>query len=110
MRSYEKKNQHIAFTINENDDLVETKFYETLAPCQFLMEQLDHPTRVIKSKTFKKTGILKLNDWKRNYQKWLDKGYVCGDTIEKVGLLREFSISQFTYQTIEQFNAIKKEV
>lgn len=53
---------------------------------------------------------MKLNDWKNNFSKWLEKGYVCGDTIEKIGLLREFSISQFTYQTIEQYLAVEKEV
>lgn len=40
----------------------------------------------------------------------MNKGYVCGDTIEKVGLLREFSISQFTYQTKAQYQAIEKEI
>ena len=74
------------------------------------MQQLDHPNYISRSKTFKKNGILKLNYWKHNYNKWLDKGFVCGDTIEKVGLLREFSLSQFTYQTIEQYLAIEKEV
>ena len=110
MRSYENKRPHQAFNITETDEIVETEFYEGIAPSQFFLEELDNPSKLKRSKTFKKTGILKLNDWKRNYQKWLDIGYVCGDTIEKVGLLREFSLSQFTYQTIEQYLAIEKEV
>ena len=73
-------------------------------------EQLDNPQSIKRSKVFKKTGILKLNDWRNNSNKWLDKGYFCGDTIEKTGLLREFSISQFTYHTKEQYQAIEKEV
>jgi hypothetical protein len=76
----------------------------------FFLQQLDNPNHVLRSKTFKKTGIFKLNDWKNNHDKWLEKGFVCGDTIEKSGILREFSISQFTYQTIEQYLAIEKEV
>ena len=73
-------------------------------------QQLDTPNKVKRSKVFIKKGILKLNDWKNNCDKWLEKGYVCGDTIEKTGILREFSLSQFTYQTIEQYLAIEKEV
>lgn len=110
MRSYEKKRKHQAFNINENDEIIETEFYQSLSPSEFLLQQLDNPNSVKRSKVFKKNGILKLNDWKNNAAKWLTNGYVCGDTIEKVGLLREFSISQFTYQTIEQYKAIEKEV
>lgn len=109
MRSYEKK-KHQAFTINESEEIIETNFYETDNPSKFFLEQLDNPQSVRRSKVFKKTGILKLNDWRNNSDKWLDKGYFCGDTIEKTGLLREFSISQFTYHTKEQYQAIEKEV
>jgi hypothetical protein len=110
MRSYENHRPHQAFNITETGDTLQTEFYNDLSPSIFFLQQLDHPTNVYRSKTFKKTGILKLNDWKNNCNKWLDKGYVCGDTIEKVGILREFSISQFTYQTIDQYLAIEKEV
>jgi hypothetical protein len=110
MRSYENKRQHQSFTINENQEIVETEFYDNLPPSKFFLQQLDNPNHVTRSKTFKKTGILKLNDWKNNHDNWLDKGFVCGDSIEKTGILREFSISQFTYQTIEQYLAIEKEV
>jgi hypothetical protein len=110
MRSYENNRHHQSFTINETDDILETEFYADLPPSKFFLQQLDNPNHVLRSKTFKKTGILKLNDWKHNYDKWLDKGFVCGDTIEKTGILREFSISQFTYQTIEQYLAVEKEV
>ncbi len=110
MRSYELKRKHQSFTITENDEILETEFYDGIAPSQFFLLQLDNPNHILRSKTFKKTGILKLNDWKNNYSKWLDKGFVCGDNIEKVGLLREFSLSQFTYQTIDQYLAIEKEV
>jgi hypothetical protein len=110
MRSYENNRHHQSFTINETDDILETEFYTGLPLSQFFLQQLDNPNHVTRSKTFKKTGILKLNDWKNNHDKWLDKGFVCGDTIEKTGILREFSISQFTYQTIEQYLAIEKEV
>lgn len=101
---------HQGFSIIENDEVVETNFYDTDNPSKIFLEQLDNPQAIRRSKVFKKKGILKLNDWRNNSDKWLNKGYVCGDTIEKTGLLREFSISQFTYQTIEQYQAIEKEV
>ena len=109
MRSYEKK-KHQAFNITKSDELVETEFYETDNPSKFFLKQLDNPNRVSRSKVFLKKGILKLNDFRNNSHKWLDKGYMCGDTIEKVGLLREFSISQFTYHDREQYQAIEREV
>lgn len=108
MRSYEKKH-HQAFSITETDELVKTEFYETGNPSKFFLEQLDNPDAVKRSKVFKKKGILKLNDFRNNSSKWLDKGYVCADTIEKIGLLREFSISQFTYHNQEQYKAIERE-
>ena len=110
MRSYETKRHHQSFTITSDDSVVETEFYKDLPPSEFFLQQLDKPTRIKRSKVFIKKGILKLNDWKNNADKWLDKGYVCGDTIEKTGILREFSLSQFTYQTILQYLAIEKEV
>jgi hypothetical protein len=85
--------------------LVETEFYETDNPSKFFLEQLDNPQSIKRSKVFKKKGILKLNDWRNNSNKWLDKGYVCGDSIEKTGLLREFSISEFTCQTVNIINS-----
>ena len=110
MRSYEGNRHHQAFTINNSDDIVETEFYNNVSPSSFFLQQLDSPNKVKRSKVFIKKGILKLNDWKNNADKWLDSGYVCGDTIEKTGILREFSLSQFTYLTIEQFKKIEKEV
>ena len=103
MRSYETKRHHQAFSITSNDNILETEFYDGLSPSKFFLQQLDQPSKIKRSKVFIKKGILKLNDWKNNADKWLDKGYVCGDTIKKTGILREFSLSQFTYQTIEQF-------
>lgn len=110
MRSYENKRHHQSFTISNNGDTITTNFYDGLSPSQFFLQQLDTPNRISRSKVFMKKGILKLNDWKNNADKWLEKGYLCGDTIEKTGILREFSLSQFTYQTIEQYVAIEKEV
>ena len=110
MRSYENERYHQSFNITNNGDTVKTEFYDGIPPSKFFLQQLDTPSKVKRSKVFIKKGILKLNDWKNNADKWLDKGYVCGDTIEKTGILREFSLSQFTYQTIEQYLAIEKEV
>lgn len=74
----------------------------------FSFNKLDSQNKVKRSKVFLKKGILKLKDWKNNADKWLESGYVCGDTIEKTGILREFSLSQFTYQTIDQYDVVLK--
>ena len=52
---------------------------------------------------------MKLNDYKNNLEKWKKLGFEPGDTIYKVGLLRELSLSQITYQTLEQHKAIERE-
>ena len=74
------------------------------------MNQLENPHRVNRSKVFIKQGILKINDARCHNKRWSSVGRVAGDSIQKSGLLREFSLSQFTFQTLEQYKSISKEV
>lgn len=106
MRSYESKKNH--YTFDEN--LIETYFYKDIVPSEFFLKELMvNSEKVNRSKSFKKQGILKTNEFKNNADKWLEYGLVCGDSIEKSGLLRELSLSQFTFKSINQLLAIEKE-
>ena len=51
-----------------------------------------------------------MNDFRQHRKKWLLLNKIAGDTIDKIGLLREFSVSQFTFLTIEQYLEIEKEI
>jgi hypothetical protein len=109
VRSYEKKTNHDAVKI-ENDDFIFTDFYDKQTPAHLFMSNLSEPHKVTRSKVFIKPAILKLNESKKNASRWKGVGRKAGDTIQKSGLLREFSLSQFTFQSLEQYRNIEKEV
>lgn len=110
MRSYENKKEHDTVEIN-GDEMVMKPYIDDKKPAEFFLNELkNNPTEVKRGKIFIKQGILKLNDAKQHQSRWGIVGRVAGDGIEKSGLLREFSLSQFTFQSVEQFKAISKEV
>jgi hypothetical protein len=109
MRSYEKR-EHEEVNINDDEQLVLSPYLKGVTPAEFFMSQLDNPRFIKRSKVFVKQGILKINDARIHSQRWLRVGRMPGDTIQKSGLLREFSLSQFTFQTIEQFKNLSREV
>jgi len=110
MRSYENKKKHYTFELHETLGYIETSFYNENIPSQYFLSQFREINRIKRSKPFKKKGILKVNEYKNNLNKYEELGFNCGDTIEKSGMLRELSLSQFTFKTIEQLKAIEKEM
>jgi len=60
--------------------------------------------------SFVKQGILKPNDYKQRRTKYQALGLVPGDGLFKPGLMREFSLSQFTFNTMDQFVKWEKEI
>jgi hypothetical protein len=109
MRSYESNKKHFTFEL-KNGCYDETNFYIETIPSEYFLNQLKESCQIKRSKPFKKTSILKLNDYRHNVTKYEELGLECGDSIEKSGMLRELSLSQFTFKTIEQLKAIEKEI
>jgi len=108
-RSYEKGKQHSEFNI---DDCIELNDYNNSkeTPAKFFLNSLKEDSqRVERQKPFIKTGILKVNDFRNRQGKYLEMGINPGDSIIKSGLLREFSPSQFTYKSLEQYKNIIRE-
>ncbi len=114
MRSYEKKKHEtpimsdndkrtIAFTVNYHEN-------EKITPAELFMKALDNPTSVERAKPFIKNGILKINEARKNQERWKAVGRLAGDTIQKSGLLREFSPSQFTFLDLKQYKSICREI
>jgi hypothetical protein len=110
MRSYENKKEHD--TIEANGNELNIKPYpDGKKPAQFFLDELENnPTNIRRGRVFIKQGILKINDARNNNVRWSNVGREVGDSIEKSGLLREFSLSQFTFKNIEQFKNISREV
>lgn len=78
-------------------------------PAEEFMVKLSKPNKVTRANPFLQRYILKPNEWRKNYKQWERSQVVWGDSIEKVRLLKEFSLSQFTYQTFEQYKAWQRE-
>lgn len=110
MRSYENKKEHETVEF-DGKEMVIKPYPDGKKPAEFFLDELtNNPSEVKRGRTFIKQGILKINDAKQHQSRWGIVGRLAGDSIEKSGLLREFSLSQFTFQSLEQFKAISKEV
>ncbi len=109
MRSYESHKNHDSLTI-ENGEIKTTGYYSDLPPSEYFLFQLLHPEYINRSKVFRKKTILKINDFRLHRKKWILLNKFAGDTINKIGLLREFSLSQFTFKSLKQYQSLDKEV
>ncbi len=108
-RSYESKRPHQAF-LNIDGNPTPTADYSKYNPAQFILLNIrDNPQSVKLPLPFLKTGILKPAAYKNNYRgTWAKSPLLPGDNILKVGRPSYFSLSQFTYRTLEQYNHWKK--
>ncbi|MEC4811900.1 MAG: hypothetical protein SAK29_01250 [Scytonema sp. PMC 1069.18] len=114
-RGYEVKKAHSAVdgeTVAEGDEVVFMKSERYGAknnPAKDLMNQLlENPKSVKRQLPAIKSGILKISDYKNLADKYDKLGIEPGDGILRTFLLQEFSLSQFTFQTYEQYMMWKK--
>jgi hypothetical protein len=107
MRSYTPR-EHTAFELAADDLQVLREDYHPSN--EFLSMLQENPQRVKRSEVYLNTKILKIRDWRRNYTSWQYSEAFPGCTVENAALLRELSLSQFTFQTHEQYKAWSKEV
>lgn len=104
MRSYSKRNQII---LDNSENL--TIYRDDVNTARLFFENLTNINTVIRSTVFLRESILKINDYRHHSVKWDYTDVYPGCTIEKAGLIREFNLAQFTYNTINQYNSWKKE-
>ncbi len=69
----------------------------------FLNQILTNPEAIRRQTPAIKKGILKLKDYKNLSEKYDRLGIEPGDSILRTVLLQEFSLSQFTFKTYEQY-------
>lgn len=103
MRSYSKKEHNI---YELEDDLVLVGKGNS---SKKFLTSLINPNNVPRSKVYTKVRILKIKDYRNNYSKYQDSNLFPGCTIEQGALLREFSISQFTFNNYDQYKSWKLE-
>lgn len=108
MRSYGKRANR-AVQVNDTNKILITVGYEPAN--EFLKEVYENPNKVNRSKAFIDESILKIPTYKANYDsRWENSTVFPGCTIERVRLLREFSLNQFTYKNSEQFRCWEREI
>jgi hypothetical protein len=103
MRSYETKKLHESVQLNSGSYEVTSRYGRISNPAVDFMPRLKQPEAVARQDAFVKDAILKPGDYKNRIDTWSKLGLVPGDSYYKSGLLREFSISQFTFKTLEQY-------
>lgn len=112
-RGYETKREHQGIELDTEQDGVEfikSERYGTKNnPAKDLMKQLlKNPESIERQIPAIKSGILKVGDYKNLSDKYDELGIEPGDNILKPVLMQEFSLSQFTFQTYEQYISWKK--
>jgi hypothetical protein len=119
MRSYETAKPHesvrgaVSVDLETRDRVIDPyisdRYDDENNPAYDFMMALLKGDPVARQEAFVKDGILKPNDYKERRSKYQELGIVPGDNLLKTGLLREFSISQFTFCTMKQFVKWEKE-
>lgn len=105
MRSYSKRPQEIVS--NNCLTVSDESFYPATT---FLSSLLDNCHAVVRQPVFLKPSILKIGDFSRHHANRYDGSKVFpGMTIKTASLLREYSLSQFTYQDFDQYRGWEQE-
>jgi len=112
MRSYETKREHFSVESSSSGLLITDRYGVNNNPAKdFLHQLMNSPDLMLDRQVpFIKESILKLGDYKHNFKKYDRYGLTPGDTHRVSGLLREFSLSQFTFKTLDQYLAWEKAV
>ncbi|NJO30190.1 MAG: hypothetical protein HC874_23635 [Richelia sp. SL_2_1] len=107
-RGYETKRKHTSIEWGDgwrDTQLIKSDEYgDKNNPAKDLMNQIiTNPTNIKRQKVAIKQGILKSGDYRNLAEKYEKIGLETGDTILKALLMQEFSLSQFTFQTYDQY-------
>lgn len=110
-RAYETKKYHESVEMNGKGLQITGRYGSNNNPAKDFIRQLTRdPSAVKRQAVFVKQSILKVSDYKNRAATYSQKGIYPGDTYHKSGLLREFSLSQFTFKTLEQYQGWNKAI
>ncbi|NEP03026.1 MAG: hypothetical protein F6K58_31135 [Symploca sp. SIO2E9] len=107
MRSY-KKAGYNSYQLAGDDLQLLTSNYTPSE--EFLIGLRDSPEQLERCKTYLFYKILKPGEYKKNYEtSWKNSEAFPGCTVESARLLRECSLTQFTFQSKKQFDSWERE-
>lgn len=107
MRSY-KKHGYDAYQLPGDDLQLLTSNYTPSE--EFLRDLSNKPEKVERCKTYLFYKILKPGEYKKNYEtSWKNSEAFPGCTVESARLLRECSLTQFTFHSKKQFDSWERE-
>jgi len=107
-RSYPRSKAYVT-TALVAEQLVRDQLYNNTDPGSVLHDTLRCPTRMIRQKVFVRSSILLPSEWRHGETStWRDSPLKPGDSWWKAGMLRELSLSQWTYETKEQWESWEK--
>ncbi len=108
MRSYSKKDCYNAYTLSLDElQILRTEYKPSE---EFLEALILNPSNVPRSHPYIQTKILKTSEYKAHYEsKWSKSEAFPGCTIENGRMLRECSLTQFTFRTFKQFQSWERE-
>jgi hypothetical protein len=112
MRSYTDREHAAIEFFGDSDDVSEyyyTDTYKSDSPAKTFLKSLVSYEEMTRQKTFIKQQILKPKAYKVSIEKYREANFLPGDNIYQVGLVREVSLSQFTFRDIEQYKSIERE-
>lgn len=109
MRGYEGKKQHTAIELNDRE-LTITNSYKDKSPSTLFLDSLANPHAIPRQSVAIKTQILKLSEWQNHQEKYERMGLLPGDSIQRAMLMSEFSLSQFTFATHDQYVGWSKSI
>lgn len=108
MRSYSKKMDYNAYTLT--GDELQIIFSEYKPSEEFLENILLCPIAVKRSHAYIATKVLKTGEYKTHYEsRWSKSEAFPGCTVEMGRLLRECSLTQFTFKSLKQFQSWERE-
>ena len=89
--------------------LEKSQYYQNDTPAVLFLRSLGEPGRVPRGQVFIRPLILKIKGYKHTKPLWDKTLLVPGDNHFNFGLIRELSLSQFTFKSIKQFKKIEKQ-
>jgi hypothetical protein len=111
-RGYETKREHTGIEIDIEQDTIKflksPRYGAKNNPAKDMMRQLlKNPESVTRQIPAIKSGILKVGEYKAHPDKYDELKIEAGDNILKPVLMQEFSLSQFTFQSYDQYMSWK---
>lgn len=112
-RGYEVNKPHESYNLDEEVDgitFTKSERYDgnNNPGKDFMLQLLENPEKIKRQTTGIKEGIVKIAEYQERIDSFTEMGLEPGDTVKKPFLMSEYSTTQFTFKTHEQYVAWDK--